>query len=134
MDARIYDNSWLIIQLFLNSAHLAVYIPEFPHRTKFYQFCNLLLTMLLTDMLSTMSELHEKMEKLRTRKVENLECIRAKRIKDPNRDLLASNYRKGKFNQQQFVVQCLESQYDCIMIRSLRFLILLFSRSRKCNS
>ncbi|KAJ6374062.1 hypothetical protein OIU78_029715 [Salix suchowensis] len=47
------------------------------------------------DMLSTMSELHEKMEKLRTRKVENLECIRAKRIKDPNRDLLASNYRKG---------------------------------------
>eukprot|EP00258_Populus_trichocarpa_P025759 XP_024441778.1 protein MIS12 homolog isoform X1 [Populus trichocarpa] len=47
------------------------------------------------DMLSTMSELHEKMEKLRTRKVENLECIRAKRINDPNRDLLASNYRKG---------------------------------------
>ncbi|KAG6745870.1 hypothetical protein POTOM_050380 [Populus tomentosa] len=47
------------------------------------------------DMLSTMSELHEKMEKMRTRKVENLECIRAKRINDPNRDLLASNYRKG---------------------------------------
>ncbi|KAH8487192.1 hypothetical protein Peur_069465 [Populus x canadensis] len=47
------------------------------------------------DMLSTMSELHEKMEKLRTRKLENLECIRAKRINDPNRDLLASNYRKG---------------------------------------
>jgi hypothetical protein len=45
-----------------------------------------------------MSELHEKMEKMRTRKVENLECIRAKRINDPNRDLLASNYRKGKLN------------------------------------
>ncbi|CAK7323168.1 unnamed protein product [Dovyalis caffra] len=47
------------------------------------------------DLVSTMSELREKMEKLRTRKVENIECVRAKRIHDPDRDLLASNYSKG---------------------------------------
>ncbi|KAF2325495.1 hypothetical protein GH714_029543 [Hevea brasiliensis] len=51
---------------------------------------------MLLEMMRTASELRTKVEKLRTKRIEDAGCIRTKRICDPDRDLLTSNH--GLFN------------------------------------